>query len=178
MTLGLVAGRVDPQDPACDRASGNVAYGPRSVVEIRVVPSEGVVDDVDPVVEAVGDGQVEIHLIGNLDQIQLSIRGNVVDDLGDCGSVRYPARKACPGEIVLDSRIGQIPTSLSLAQAGEAKIDDGNLHPASADSRCVEGISPDEPRAFAGRSKSVWRVRRPNERNAPQLSCQGLQLRQ
>ena len=90
MTLRFVSCRIDPENPCIHGALRDLGDRSGSVVEVRVVPTKGVIDDVDAVVHAVGDGLVEVDFICDLDQVQLCAGRDFMNDLRYSGSVRYP----------------------------------------------------------------------------------------
>ncbi len=173
VALGLVAGSVDPQDAAVDRALGDLGDRPGAIVEVGVVPAERVVDDVDASIEAVRHGLVELHLVGDLDQVELGLGGDIVDDLGDGRAVGDPRGQPGAGEIVLDHRAGQIAPCLRLAQSGEAHVDDRDLGPAAANPGAVVRIGADGCRALGRRPQRVRGVGRADEPDPAELGRQG-----
>ena len=176
MVLRLVPCGVDPQDAAVHCAARDVGDDSRAVVVTRVVPAKRVVDDLDPIGQAVRHGLVQIDLVADLDQRELGVRSDVVDDLGDSGAVGNPARQACAREVVLANAGRQVTASLSLGEPIEAQVNDGDPNSGTGDSRAAVDVRMDGRSPFAQRSERVGLVRRPHKSDAAQLRHKGREL--
>ena len=172
MALSLVPGSVHPEDAAAHRAARDVGDRPGTIVVTSVIPPERVVDDIDPVRQAVCDGLVEIDLVADLDQRELGAGGDVVDDFRHRGAVRDPAREARAGQVILNDSRGQVAAGLRLREPAEAEVDDGDLDARSGHSSAGVGIGLDRRTSFGQRSKGVRLIRRSDERDTAQLGDQ------
>ena len=165
----FVSGGVHPHGAPGDRPLCDIGDRSGSIVEIGVVPAKGVVDDIDAIVQAVGDGEVEIDLVCDLDQVKLRIRGDLVQDFCNSGPMSVSGGESGPGQVMLMHGVGYVAACLRLGKPGKTEVDDRHLHPASGDSSGVEGIRPDRCHSLARYIQSVRDVRWADKGDPAQL---------
>ena len=150
---GVVPRRLDPQDAGRRGPAHDIPNHAGPIVEVGVVPAQGMVDDVHPLGDAVADGVIQVHFVSDLDEIQAGPRGDVVDDLRHRGAVVIAGFDAGAGEVAGDQRVGQVPPGLGSGQPLEANVDDGDLDPGPADPLGMEGARPHQARPLAHRQR-------------------------
>ena len=129
VVLGLVAGRVDPEDPVRLRVRDDRVRCPgrtAAVTAPRVEPADRVVDDLDPLRLGVGLGRGQVDLGVEADQVELGTRCNLVDDLGHRGAVLGRGRQPTAAKVCGRHRRGQLGAKPG-GVAGEATVDDPDL---------------------------------------------------
>ena len=167
VALCLVPRSVYPDDPSGDRPLGDLGDRPCSVGEVCVEPAEGVVDDIDSVVQCVGDRKVEVDLIGDLNQVKLRPGRDLVHDLRNSGPVSNPASKTGPGEVVFVYVAGEISPCLRLGEAGKAEVDDRYPDSASGNPGGMKCSRSDRSHPLPGDTQGMRSVRRADERDSP-----------
>jgi len=125
----VVACGIDPEDAVGVGVVGDVADGAGPVIEGRIEPGHGVVDDPDPVGDTIILGDPELNIIADLQKIELGVRGHVMHHLGYGGAVRGGGLDARAGVIHGDHIGWDFARILCRGQVLEAEINDGYFHP-------------------------------------------------
>ena len=132
VTLRLVAGRHDPEDPGVAPRLHDPVRRVRpaaAVAAARVVEARGEVEDRDPVCDGVVLRQAEIDDVLDTDQVQLGLGCHLVHDLGDGRPVL--ARPEVVAEAPRRQRRRQLALGLQRGVVGEADVDDPDFHTGS-----------------------------------------------
>ena len=124
----VVPDGIDPQDPVRAGVGDDGADRAASVATRRLVPADGVVDDIDALALRVRLGACEVELRPHADEVQLRIRRHVVDDLRNGRSVLGRGRELAFAIVLRHHVRWELAFGLTLREPLEAAVDHSDLH--------------------------------------------------
>jgi hypothetical protein len=133
MPASGVPGGLDPKDSRARRAVHNLGQRSCPIVEVRVEPAERMDDDVHPFTNAVGDSVIEVHLVGDLHEVEGGAGSDVVDDLCHRGAVGKARIDSGSGEVAGEDGVREVTAGLGGGEAGKSHVDYGDFYARAGD---------------------------------------------
>ena len=174
---GMVASCAHPQNPVRARAGDDgvrCAGAAAPISAAGVEPDHRVIDNLD----SLGDGVVfrlgQADLILDTDQVELGSRRHLVNDLGHARAVHFGGREGSAAVVNRGQRARQVAAGLESRVAGEAEVDDADLHAGPVPAHALPGAGAAGGGPLA-RNRGRHRTQRRAHAAYRRMGCEGFQ---